>query len=119
MLAGDILRLSARREPSKTALICDDRQMTYGELDAACNRFANAVLAHGLSKGETVAVMCPNITEYAIVHFGNARTGCQAVHLSILYGPDELTYILNQTGARLLVVHEEAQAGIGGSARPA
>jgi acyl-CoA synthetase (AMP-forming)/AMP-acid ligase II len=112
MLAGDILRLSARRHPSKLALICDDRRMTYGELDGACNRFANAVLGLGLTKGETVAVMCPNIIEYAIVHFGNARTGCQSVHLSTMYGTDELIHILNQTRARLLVVDDGCQAGI-------
>ena len=52
MLAGDILRLSARRHPSKTALICEDRRMTYRELEAASNRFANAVLGLGFTKGE-------------------------------------------------------------------
>ena len=112
MLTGDILRLSARRHPSKTALICEDRRMSYGELEAMCNRFANAVLALGFAKGETVAVMCPNIIEYGIVHFGNARTGCQSVHLSITYGTDELAHILNQTRARLLVVDHVSQASI-------
>jgi len=112
MLTGDILRLSARRHPSRTALICEDRRMTYGELETAANRFANAVIGLGLAKGETVAVMCPNIIEYGIVHFGNARTGCQSVHLSIMYGPDELTQILNQTRARLLVVDHGCQPAI-------
>ena len=112
MLTGDILRLSARRHPSKRALICEGRQMTYGELEAMCNRFANAVLGLEFAKGECVAVMCPNIIEYGIVHFGNARTGCQSVHLSTMYGPDELVHIMNQTRARLLVVDHESQAKI-------
>ena len=86
--------------------------MTYGELEAASNRFANAVLGLGLAKGETVAVMCPNIMEYAIVHFGNARTGCLSVHLSTMYGTDELIHILNRTRARLLVVDRSCQASI-------
>ena len=86
--------------------------MTYGELETACNRFANAVLGLGLAKGETVAVMCPNIIEYGIVHFGNARTGCQSVHLSIMYGTDELVHILNRTRARLLVVDHTCLASI-------
>ena len=112
MLTGEILRLSARRHPNKTALICEDRRMTYRELDADANRFANAVLGLGLGGGETVAIMCPNIIEYAIVHFGNARTGCQSVHLSTQYGPDELTHILNATRARLLVVDRSCQGAI-------
>ena len=112
MLSGNILRLSARRHPRKVALICDDRQMTYGEADSASNRFANAMLSLGLGKGERVAVMCPNIPDYAVIHFGAARTGCQLVHLSIMYGPDELTHILNATRARLLIVEAESQAAI-------
>ncbi len=112
MLTGDILRLSARRHPTKTASICEDRRMSYGELDGASNQFANAVLSLGLVKGEAVAMMCPNIIEYPVVHFGNARTGCLSVHLSIMYGPDELIHILNQTRARLLVVDHACQPAI-------
>lgn len=112
MLSGDILRLSAKKHPAKTALIYRDQRLTYGEVDRRSNQFAHAVLNMGLSKGDCVAVMCPNIPEYAIVHFGNARTGCLLVNLSTMFGPDELTYILSKTRAKLLVVDEESQAAI-------
>jgi acyl-CoA synthetase (AMP-forming)/AMP-acid ligase II len=107
VLSGDILRLSAQRHPRKTALIGPAYEMTYGELDQASNQFAHALIDYGLEKGNRVAVMCPNIPEYAVFHFGSARTGCVQVHLSVMYGPDEITQILTQTGARLIVVDEE------------
>ena len=112
MLSGDILRLSAKKHPAKTALIYRDQRLSYGELERRSNQFAHAVLGLGLGKGDCVAVMCPNIPEYAIVHFGNARTGCLLVNLSIMFGPDELTYILSKTRAKVLIVEEESQAAI-------
>jgi acyl-CoA synthetase (AMP-forming)/AMP-acid ligase II len=81
--------------------------MTFGELDRASNQFANALLEFGIKKGDRVAVMCPNIPEYAVFHFGSARTGCVQVHLSVMYGPEEITQILTRTGARMIVVDEE------------
>ena len=81
--------------------------MTFDELDRASNQFANALIEAGLSKGDRISVMCPNIPEYGVIHFGAARTGCVQAHLSVMYGPEEITRILNQTGARLIVVDEE------------
>lgn len=113
MLSGDILRLSARRHPAKPALISEGRTLSYGETDAAANRFANALAALGIEKGDRIAAMCPNIPEYAIAHFGSARAGTTLVNLSILYGPDEIGHILNATGARLIVVDASVQKAIG------
>ncbi len=108
MLSGEILRLSARRHPAKTALICGERAWSYGRLDALADRFANALAGLGLAKGHRVAVMCPNIAEYAVVHFGAARLGCVLVNLSIMYAPAEAATIIDRTRARVLVVDTES-----------
>ncbi len=113
MLTGDILRLSARRHPAKTALICGGRALSYGCLDAQANRFANALAGLGLAKGDRVAVMCPNIAEYAIVHFAAARLGCVLVNLSIMYAPEEVVHIIDRTRAPVLVVDSESCGKIG------
>ena len=106
MLFGDILRLSARRHPNKTALICDDRALRYRELDAAANRFANALGGLGLAKGDRVAVMSRNSPEYAIAMFGAARRGCILVNLSPAYQPEETARILDKTDAGALIVED-------------
>ena len=109
MLTGEILRASARRNANRTALICGDRSMSYGALDATASRFAHALLRRGLAKGDAVAAMCRNLPEYVALHFGNARTGCLLVNLMPAYAPDEIVTILNLTGARLIVVEADFQ----------
>jgi len=106
MLTGEILRLSAARHPDRVALICDDRRLGYRELDVSTNRFANAVLGLGLSKGDTIAIMCRNLPEYVMVHFGNARAGTILVNTAPAYAPGELVEILGRTQCRLIVIEE-------------
>ncbi len=109
MLTGTILHQSARRHPEKTALICGDRRVSYGALSAAANRFAHAVLARGIRKPDTIAIMSRNLPEYVMAHFGGAQTGALLVNLMPSYAPDELIAILEKTGARLIVVEAAFQ----------
>ena len=57
MRLGDILRLAAQRAPRKTAIVADDRQMTYAEYDAAANRFAHFLADAGIGKGDRIATV--------------------------------------------------------------
>ena len=63
MLFGDILRLSAKRHPQKTALIGPDGDTSYADLDVLSNRFAHAVASLGLGRGDAVAIMSRNVAE--------------------------------------------------------
>ena len=103
MLTGDMLRRSAERFPEKAAIIRDEFRLTYAELDAAANRFANALVATGLPKGAKVAVVSRNLPEYGVVFFGAARSGLVLVNVSILYAPDELEYVLSKSDTEILV----------------
>ncbi|MCX7890973.1 MAG: acyl--CoA ligase [Burkholderiales bacterium] len=98
-----MLRRSAERFPAKAAIIRDDARLTYAELDAAANRFANALVATGLAKGAKVAIVSRNLPEYGIVFFGAARSGLVLVNVSILYAPDELEYVLAKSETEILV----------------
>jgi acyl-CoA synthetase (AMP-forming)/AMP-acid ligase II len=103
MLTGDMLRRSAQRFPEKHAIIGDEVRLSYAELDAAANRFANALLAIGCAKGAKVAMLSRNLPEYGVVFFGAARSGLVLVNISILYAPDELEYVLNKSDSEVLV----------------
>lgn len=109
MLTGDILLQSARRHPKKTALICGERRVSYSELAASANRFAHAMLGLGIEKSDTIAIMSPNSPEYVMAHFGSAQTGAILCNLMTAYAPDELIAILDQTGAKLIVVEASLQ----------
>lgn len=112
MLTGDILLQSAQRHPNKIALICGERQVSYGDLAASANRFAHAMLNLGIGKSDTIAIMSSNIPEYVMAHFGSAQTGAILCNLMTAYAADELVAILEQTGAKLVVVEDRFEAKI-------
>lgn len=109
MLTGDMLRRSAARFPDKTAIVWEGRRTSYAALNAAANRFAHALRAFGLAKGAKVGIVSRNRTEYGIVFFGAARSGCVLVNLSVLYSSAELEYVLNKADVELLI-HEDMLA---------
>src|SRR6186713_3183528 len=103
VLAGDMLRRSARRFPQKTAIICGSESIRYAELDARANKLANALLALGLPKGTKVAILTRNLLDYGTVFFSVARTGYVLVNISVLYAPEELTFVLNKADTEVLI----------------
>jgi fatty-acyl-CoA synthase len=97
---------------------------TYREFDAAAERVAVAVAAHGLSRGDRVAVHSHNGWEYAVLAFGLARLGVILVPVNYMLNAGEVAYILEHCGACGLVaedtldpVAEEALGAIGATLR--
>lgn len=103
---GDVLRRSTQRFPERIALILGKRQMTYRELDAAANRFANGLMARGLKKGDKAAILCANLPEFPIAYFGCAKAGVVLTTFSLRATPDDIEYMLDKAEVRLLVVQE-------------
>ena len=66
MLVDDFLARSASRFSDKTAIICEDRRVTYGEFDETSNRLANALIGGGVRDGDRVAVFLENSIEAAV-----------------------------------------------------
>jgi fatty-acyl-CoA synthase len=108
MLTGDMLRRSARRFPDKTAIVYRGpdgvRRVGYRALDQDADRLANALLALGLPKGATVAMLSRNLPEYGTVFFGVARSGCLLNNISVLYAPEELAWVLNKSKTEVLIL---------------
>src|ERR1051325_8788090 len=98
-----MLRRSAQRFPEKAAIICDGSVLTYRELDVRANKLASALLALGLPKGAKIAILSRNVIDYGAVFFGVAHSGYVLVNVSVLYAPDELTFVLNKADADVLI----------------
>ena len=106
----DILSRAARELPAKVAVVDGDRRFTYRELDDYSNRFAAALAALGVAKGERVGIMAPNCTEFEIAFFGIVRAGAVATTLNSAYQQREIAHQINDSGAGTLIVHEALQA---------
>ncbi len=99
----DYLRFQAKRLPDKPAIIFYGRDISYGELDLASDRFAAYLLSKGIVKGDRVGVFLLNCPQYAIAHFGIQKIGAIVCPCSPLFKALELEYELNDAGIEILV----------------
>lgn len=112
---GDIVRLGAKRHAERVAVVFGDAQLSYGQLDAAANRFATQLAAIGVSQGDRVALLSENSLEYPVAVFAVLKLGAVLVPLNFRYRPDEVAYVVNDatprcllTGASLAVLADAA-----------
>jgi fatty-acyl-CoA synthase len=82
-----------------------DLALTYADLLAAVERLAGALAAAGAGAGDRVAAMLPNIAEMLQLHFAVPGLGAVLVPLNTRLAPPEVAYILDHSGARILVTH--------------
>jgi len=99
---GDAFHRTALRCASRPALIFQEREWTYRELDAAVSRLANTLLDRGFVKGERIAAYARNSDAYIVLMLACMRAGL--IHVPINFGlsGDELLYVLRQSGAGAL-----------------
>src|SRR5690348_3553993 len=97
------LAAAAARHPDRPAIRFFGRAVTYGELDELVNRFANALLALGVSKGDRVALLMPNCPQMVLAYYGGLRIGAVMVPTSPLYVESELEHQLADSGASVVV----------------
>lgn len=105
---GDIplheyLRIQARKQPDKPAIIFYGHTLTYREMDEASDRFAGYLNARGIQKGDRVGIFLLNCPQYAIAHFGIQKAGAIVCPCSPLFKEMELEYELNDAGIEILV----------------
>ncbi len=103
----EYLRAWARLTPTKPAVVHHGHTLTYAELDAASDRFATLLAAHGVQPGDRVAVFLPNLPQYHTVFFGILKLGAVHVPVSPMSRAFELAHELNDTGALALVALDE------------
>ncbi len=97
------LETSARRYPSRPAMVFYGRRVMYRDLEAATNRFANALLEFGIRKGDRVALMLPNLPQSIIAYYGALKLGAVVVQVNPLYVDREIEQQVNDAEARAIV----------------
>ena len=99
--------------PDKPAIVFEDRTITYRELDELSNRTANALEGLGIKRGDRVAIYLPNTPGFAIAYLGILKAGAVAVSINSIFKPQEVAFILNDSGSRLLFTIAELDASLG------
>ena len=107
----------AQTRPDHPAMIMagSGETVTFGEMDAYANRFAQLLRARGLERGDHFAVLMENNVHYLQVVWGSQRAGAMMVPISTRLTAPEIAYILKDAGAKFLLTsthYAEAIAGI-------
>ena len=104
---AEMLTRTAGRYPEQEAILFKDVNLTYRELDALANAFANALLDLGIGKGQRVCLFMANRPEYLISWFAITRIGAVASPMNPSYREREVAYQLSNSEAVALVVQQE------------
>jgi acyl-CoA synthetase (AMP-forming)/AMP-acid ligase II len=106
----------------RPAVRWDDWRITYRTLVDRCGRAAAALAGAGIAPGDRVAAFLPNVPELLELHFAVPAAGAVLVPVNVRITAPELAYIVEHSGARILVTHpslaETAEAAVAGLDRP-
>ena len=96
--------------PDKAALIAGDVTVTFSELDARVARVHGALSSLGVDGAAPIAVMLHNSIEFFEVSLGAARAGCQVVPVNWHLKEEELTWVVGDSAATLLIADASLDA---------
>jgi long-chain acyl-CoA synthetase len=102
---GSILLANANEMPEATVIRASELEITYAELDRAARGVAQSLRDRGVCPGDKVALLVPNVPEFTIAYFGILYAGATVVPINVLAAAPEVTYFLEDSGARILIVH--------------
>jgi acyl-CoA synthetase (AMP-forming)/AMP-acid ligase II len=106
---GEMLAGSAARVPERRALVCDEEELSYRELNARVNQTVSGFLQQGMTGGDRAALLLHNRIELAVLLMGLTRAGIVGIPLNYRLHPGELSAVLHQSGATVLFVGEELE----------
>ncbi|MGQ2980774.1 MAG: AMP-binding protein [Polaromonas sp.] len=103
---NQLLEDSFKKNAARPFSVCMDRWMSYGELDELSCAMGAWLQAQGLEPGARVAIMLPNIPQFAVTMAGILRAGYTCVNVNPLYTARELEHQLKDSGATAIVILE-------------
>jgi acyl-CoA synthetase (AMP-forming)/AMP-acid ligase II len=97
-----MLLRNVHENPDKPAIVFGDKRYTYRAFNERVNRLANALLREGVQKGDKVAYLLNNCSEFAEISFALSKTGALSVPLNFRLKGEEIGYILEHSDSSFL-----------------
>jgi fatty-acyl-CoA synthase len=104
---GMIPALNARRNPNGLAVIDDDGDLTFKELDDAANAAANGLLGIGVKGGDGVALLIRNHRWFLIALYGAAKVGARLILLNSEFSGPQIKEVSEREDAKLIIFDDE------------
>ncbi len=107
MLTVELIRRGARYFPERTAVLFEDKSLTFAEVDALSNRFAHVLARNGIARGGRLAILANNSLYSVPVDFACVKAGAARTPLNARLSINEHEHMLRETGARLVIYDAE------------
>jgi long-chain acyl-CoA synthetase len=104
VMLDELLRDAAAKYPHHICTSFLGARLTYAEIDALADRFASGLSRLEIQRGDRVALMLPNCSQYVISHFAVLRSGAVVVPCNPQYTARELTHQLAEVMPKVLIV---------------
>ncbi|MDR1944039.1 MAG: amino acid adenylation domain-containing protein [Synergistaceae bacterium] len=103
---------AVRANPDKTALIADDGEYAYSDLNERANRLANALLMLGVKKEDRIAFVLRRTSRVIVSMFGIMKAGCAYVPIDPDYPEERVRHVLSDGGVKFLLTTPDLRAAV-------
>ena len=107
MLTVELIRRGANFFAERTAVMFEDRSLTFGEVDQLSNRFAHVLARNGINRGSRLAILANNSLQTVPVDFACVKAGAARTPLNARLSMDEHEHMLRETSASLVIYDAE------------
>ncbi len=104
---GMLPALNARRTPNRAALIDEEGELSYQELDEAVHAVANGLIEKGVQGGDGVAILARNHRWFVIANYGAARAGARIILLNSEFSGPQIKEVSEREGAKVIIYDDE------------
>lgn len=103
MNTTECLEIASLIAPDRLAVVFENHRLTYETIVERINRLATALISLGIQKGDRVAIIQVNTNEHIETYFAVAKLDAVFVPLNFRSKKDELTYMINVSGAKIVL----------------
>ncbi len=114
-----ILAEAARTYPAHVAVVDSGTRVSYRDLWEQARSYAAGLQQLGIRPGDTVAIQIPNVLDFPRVYYGALAAGATLVPVHLLLTPEEIAYVLRDSGATVLIAHSSQLANAATAAHTA
>jgi long-chain acyl-CoA synthetase len=101
----EVMRATVARFPDRPAVTFKDQTITFAAFEVASNRLANGLAALGLTAGDRMSLYLPNCPQYELAFYAASKLGAIASPTNPSCREREITYPVNDSGAKVMVTH--------------
>lgn len=107
LFVNQMIRRAEKIYFDKLAVVDGEKRFNYQEYGERVNRLSNALLDFGIKPQEKVAILCYNTHQLLESYYGIPQIGAVLTTINIRFRPQEITYVLNDSKARILLFHKD------------